>query len=112
MAPEVCSGRSNRPARRDALRTGEEEADLVPAGYLATVGAGEAGVDLPAAECATHLGHLRAAVDLRAGDVPGHGREGLVDRGEPFAGACRVGQRSAWRTVERPQLRRCLGAAQ
>jgi hypothetical protein len=78
-----------------ALRRGEEEGDSVPALDLAAVPAVEGRPDEAAAETADDEGLLRPAVDLRAGDVLGSGREGRLEAREPPAGGGAVRQRAA-----------------
>src|SRR5215211_4849206 len=85
---------------------GEEEADAIPAGDLAAVPAREVGIDRSPAERAANVGKLRAAVDRGAGGVLRNGREGIVERFEPAAGPCGIGQRAADGAVQRPELRR------
>ena len=89
------------------LRVGEEKADAVPAGDLAAVRAGEAGVHRLASERALDVGDLRAAVDLGAGDALRDRRERIV---ELARGGCRpargCGSVPRRRAGERPDLRR------
>src|SRR5439155_4002572 len=83
----------------------EQEADLVPARDLAAVGTREAGIDGFSAEGPLDLGHLRAAVDLRACDAFRNRCERLVEGGQAATGPGRIGERPRGRTAERPQLR-------
>src|SRR5919108_6365546 len=84
----------------------EQECEPVPAGDLAAVAARETGVDGLPLERPRDGGHLRAAVDRRAGLLLRNRREWTVETIELHARAGGVRQRPFVRAAQRPDLGR------